>query len=128
MKREHQVTGHIAAIVTCLIWGTTFVSTKVLLQDFGPVDLLFSRFLLGYFTLWLMRPKKLRTEKGQEIIFVGAGLCGVCLYYLFENIALTYTQASNVSVIVSTAPLKRRKITKIFLFRICVCHCRNHFT
>lgn len=51
MKREHQVTGHIAAIVTCLIWGTTFVSTKVLLQDFGPVDLLFSRFLLGYFTL-----------------------------------------------------------------------------
>ena len=100
MKREHQVTGHIAAIVTCLIWGTTFVSTKVLLQDFGPVDLLFSRFLLGYFTLWLMRPKKLRTEKGQEIIFVGAGLCGVCLYYLFENIALTYTQASNVSVIV----------------------------
>ena len=105
MKKEHQVTGHIAASVTCLIWGTTFVSTKVLLQDFGPVDLLFSRFLLGYFTLWLMRPKKLKTEKGQEIFFVGAGLCGVCLYYLFENIALTYTQASNVSVIVSTAPL-----------------------
>ena len=105
MKKEHQVTGHIAASVTCLIWGTTFVSTKVLLRDFGPVDLLFSRFLLGYFTLWLMRPKKLKTEKGQEIFFVGAGLCGVCLYYLFENIALTYTQASNVSVIVSTAPL-----------------------
>ena len=89
MKKEHQVTGHIAASVTCLIWGTTFVSTKVLLRDFGPVDLLFSRFLLGYFTLWLMRPKKLKTEKGQEIFFVGAGLCGVCLYYLFENIALT---------------------------------------
>lgn len=126
MKREHQVTGHIAAIVTCLIWGTTFVSTKVLLQDFGPVDLLFLRFLLGYFTLWLMRPKKLRTEKGQEIIFVGAGLCGVCLYYLFENIALTYTQASNVSVIVSTAPLfvtimahfflKEEKLQKYFFF------------
>lgn len=105
MKKEHQVTGHIAASVTCLIWGTTFVSTKVLLRDFGPVDLLFSRFLIGYLTLWLMRPKKLKTEKGQEIFFVGAGLCGVCLYYLFENIALTYTQASNVSVIVSTAPL-----------------------
>ena len=105
MKKEHQVTGHIAASVTCLIWGTTFVSTIVLLRDFGPVDLLFSRFLIGYLTLWLMRPKKLKTEKGQEIFFVGAGLCGVCLYYLFENIALTYTQASNVSVIVSTAPL-----------------------
>ena len=75
---------------------------------------------------YLMRPKKLRTEKGQEIIFVGAGLCGVCLYYLFENIALTYTQASNVSVIVSTAPLfvtimahfflKEEKLQKYFFF------------
>ena len=80
--------------------------------------------------MWLMRPKKLRTEKGQEIIFVGAGLCGVCLYYLFENIALTYTQASNVSVIVSTAPLfvtimahfflKEEKLQKYFFSDLCV--------
>ena len=79
------------------------------------------------------------TEKGQEIIFVGAGLCGVCLYYLFENIALTYTQASNVSVIVSTAPLfvtimahfflNRRNNYKNISFSDVVCaDCRNHFT
>ena len=40
----------------------------------------------------------------RELTFVGAGLCGICLYYLMENIALTYTMASNVSVIVATAP------------------------
>lgn len=33
-----------------------------------------------------------------------AGLCGICLYYLLENIALTYTMASNVGVIISVAP------------------------
>ena len=33
-----------------------------------------------------------------------AGLCGICLYYLLENIALVYTQASNVGVIISAAP------------------------
>lgn len=39
---------------------------------------------------------------------MAAGLCGICLYYLLENIALTYTQASNVGVIGSTAPFLPR--------------------
>lgn len=113
------------AIITALIWGTTFVSSKVLLRDFSPVELLFYRFLLGYAALWVMRPKVLKVQKKQEIMFAGAGLCGVCLYYLFENLALTYTQASNVSVIVSTAPLfvtilahfflKEEKLQKYFM-------------
>ncbi len=33
-----------------------------------------------------------------------AGLCRICLYYLLENIALTYMMASNVGVIISVAP------------------------
>jgi len=37
-------------------------------------------------------------------MFMAAGLCGVTLYYLLENIALTYTTASNVGVIISIAP------------------------
>ena len=36
---------------------------------------------------------------------MAAGLCGVTLYFLAENMALTYTTASNVGVIVSAAPL-----------------------
>ena len=32
----------------------------------------------------------------QELCFAAAGLCGVTLYYLMENMALTYTLASNV--------------------------------
>lgn len=41
-----------------------------------------------------------------------AGLCGVTLYFLLENIALTYTYASNVGVIISIAPF----FTAIFSF------------
>ncbi|MDO4521935.1 MAG: DMT family transporter [Eubacteriales bacterium] len=106
MKNNRQLVGHILAIFTALVWGTTFVSSKVLLREFTPVELLFDRFLLGYLALWLMKPGILRVkEKRHELMFAGAGLTGVCLYYLFENLALTYTQAANVSVIVSTAPL-----------------------
>lgn len=36
---------------------------------------------------------------------MAAGLCGVTLYFLFQNLALSYTLAANVSVLVSVAPL-----------------------
>lgn len=44
----------------------------------------------------------LRLEK--EFLFAGAGLTGVTLYFLLENIALTHTFASNVGIIVAVVP------------------------
>lgn len=103
--KNPQATGHLSALVTILIWGTTFISTKVLLVAFQPVEILFIRFVLGLIALVLVCPHRLKgTTPRQELTFAAAGLCGVCLYYLLENIALTYTLASNVGVILSVAP------------------------
>ena len=97
--------GQLAAAFTVFLWGTTFISTKLLLESFTPVEILFIRFLLGFAALTLACPKRLKLQnKKQEIYFLFAGLSGICLYYLFENIALTYTLASNVGVIISVAP------------------------
>lgn len=97
--------GHLLAVLTILIWGTTFISTKILLTDFKPVEILFFRFVLGLIALWIVHPHRLkRTTKKQELTFAAAGLCGICLYYLLENIALTYSMASNISVILSVTP------------------------
>jgi len=97
--------GHLSALLTICIWGTTFISTKILLVDFQPVEILFIRFVLGLLALCIVCPHRLRgTTRQQELTFAAAGLCGICLYYLLENIALTYTLASNVGVIISVAP------------------------
>lgn len=108
--------GHVAGFVTILIWGTTFISTKVLLEIFTPIEILFIRFLIGYIALWCVSPHQLRLDnKSQEWYFIFAGLCGVTLYYLFENIALTYTLASNVGVIISIAPFFTALCASLFL-------------
>jgi drug/metabolite transporter (DMT)-like permease len=97
--------GHAAAVFTILLWGTTFISTKLLLKDFTPVEILIIRFVLGLIGLIIACPKPARgTTLRQELTFAGAGLSGITLYYLLENIALTHTTASNASVIVSVAP------------------------
>ena len=66
--RADRALGHLAALVTILIWGTTFISTKVLLQVFTPVEILCIRFLTGYAALWLACPRRLKLrEKKQEL-------------------------------------------------------------
>ena len=108
--------GHIAALITILIWGTTFISTKLLLVDFTPIEILFFRFLLGLLVLIIVYPKRLKLkDRKQELTFAAAGLCGICLYYLLENIALTYTMASNVGVIISIAPFFTAVLSHIFM-------------
>lgn len=106
MSDKERLAGHGAALFSILVWGTTFISTKVLLQAFAPVEILFLRFVLGALALTLLCPRRLKlNDRRQELTFAAAGLCGVTLYFLMENVALTYTLASNVGVIVAVSPL-----------------------
>lgn len=108
--------GHLAALLTIAIWGTTFISTKILLVDFQPVEILFFRFVMGFLVLLAVSPRRLKTaDYKQELTFVFAGLCGICLYYLLENIALTFTMASNVGVIISVAPFFTAILVHLFM-------------
>lgn len=103
---EKQIHGaDYSAFLTVVIWGTTFVATKILLEVFMPIEILFFRFVLGYIALFAVSPHFTKPESAKrELLYAAAGLSGVCLYYFAENIALTYTLASNVSVMVSIAP------------------------
>ncbi len=115
MKKNKGI-GHLTALMTIIVWGTTYISTKVLLRDFQPIEILLIRTVLGYILLFLVRPGKIALQqKSHEWIMAGAGLSGICLYYLLENIALTYTLASNVGVIISAAPFFTALLSHLFL-------------
>lgn len=126
MNEKQDLQGHILALFTVFIWGTTFVATKLLLTIFSPVEIMFTRFVLGFVVLLIIGKGTFRCERWRdELYFMLAGLSGVTLYFLMENIALTYSSASIVGVLVSIAPLftvllatfflKERGITKSFL-------------
>ena len=108
--------GHLSALLTILIWGTTFIASKILLADFQPAEILFFRFLLGLLALLVVYPRRLKgTSRRQELTFAAAGLCGISLYCLLENTALTCTMASNVGVIISVAPCFTALLSHLFL-------------
>lgn len=105
MHKKQQIVGHLIALFTVFIWGTTFVSTKVLLEEFTPVEVLFTRFAIGLLVLYMMNHKKMKLkDRKHEWYFIGAGITGITLYFLFENIALTYSTASNIGILLACVP------------------------
>jgi len=106
---------HLIAIVTIIIWGTTYISTKVLLNHgLSPSSIFFCRFVLAYIPLGLLSHRRLFAASFKdEGLMLLAGMTGGSMYFLFENTALTFTQASNVSLILSVAPILTTLIHKI---------------
>lgn len=114
--QQKTAVGHLIALFTIIVWGTTFISSKILLADFSPVEILLIRFVIGFIALLFFYPHRFRPkERKHEFYFMGAGICGVTLYYLLENIALTYSFASNIGVIVSVAPFFTAILAHFFL-------------
>ena len=116
MKQPNQkLTGHIYALITVIVWGSTFITTKMLLSDFTPVQIMLCRFAIAYVVLWLIRPKFEKTKPKDELLFLIMSVFGCTVYFITENTALEYTLASNVSIIVSSAPIITAILAHFFI-------------
>ena len=108
--------GHGVALFTVFVWGVTFISTKILLEDFHAAEILFLRFAMAFAALSLSAPGRLPgMTPGRHLVLAAAGLTGICLYYLLENLALGYTLASNISVILCAAPMFTALVARFVL-------------
>lgn len=116
MKLKH-LTAHGLAFFTILIWGSTFAITRMLLDaGMGADEIMIFRFVIAYVLLWIIHPRFMRpTSFSQELMFFLAGACGVTLYFLAENQALSYTTVSNTSLLVTTAPLFTGLLAAVFM-------------
>lgn len=96
---------HVLALITILIWGTTFIASKQILTTYTPIQTMLMRFIVAYTLLWVLHPHLPKTTVKNEIAFFFMGIFGNSLYYLCENTALIYAYASSVSIIISSAPI-----------------------
>jgi drug/metabolite transporter (DMT)-like permease len=106
-KQRSNLWSHLGALLAIAIWGTTFVSTKVLLDNgLHAVEIYIYRFLLAYLILVAVCHKQWRANSlRDEFLFMVCGLCGGSIYFIAENTALNYTLVSNVSLLTTLSPL-----------------------
>ena len=98
---------HLAALFSVAVWGATFVSTKVLIANsLTPAEIFLLRFAMAYLCILPLSGRRLWASGWRdEMTLAVAGITGGSLYFLTENMALEYAPASNVSLIVCTAPV-----------------------
>lgn len=106
---DQKTSGHILALLTINVWGTTFIATKILLDYFSATQIMVLRFFISYIGLLLIciinRQFTLKHNWKDEAGIFLLSMSGVTIYYFFENTALSFTQASNVSILVAFAPI-----------------------
>lgn len=98
---------YITALVIVVIWGCTFVLTKLLINaGLRPDEIFLFRFVLAYLLMLPISGKKLFLDNWKdELLALSLGLTGGSLYFVTENYALAYGYCSNVSLIVCMTPL-----------------------
>lgn len=98
---------YVTAFVIVVIWGCTFVQTKLLINaGLRPDEIFFFRFVLAYVLMLPFASKRLWLGNWKdELLAIALGLTGGSLYFITENYALAYGYCSNVSLIVCLTPL-----------------------
>ena len=102
---------HFVAFIVVAIWGSTFVFTKLLLQNgLSPAQIFTLRFIIAYvlllaFALTKRRFRLFCDNWRDELLMVVLGITGGSVYFLAENAAMLFTTATNTSLIVCSCPL-----------------------
>lgn len=107
---------HLAALFIMTVWGASFVSTKVLLENgLNAVEIFVYRGILAYFLLLIVCHKRIKSNGWRdEFLLAISGLLGITIYFIAENTAIDYTLVGNVSLITSMSPLVTALLLGLF--------------
>ena len=81
---------HVMAIAVVVVWGLTYISTKVLIQQgLHPHEIFFYRFLVAYAGIWLIAPRRLLANSWKEEgLLALAGFFGGSRFIFIRRIRL----------------------------------------
>ena len=116
-KKSFLILGHLVAILAVIPWGTSFLSTKILMEDggFSPVEMFAYRFTVAYLLLLLVTFKKIFSDSWKdELQLAVCGICAGSLYFITENYALQNTTTGNVSLLASISPIFTTLLMALF--------------
>jgi len=117
-------------IFSVVVWGASFIATKIALQDVSPATVVWLRFGIGVLVLGLaaLWQGQLALPKQKDIpYFVLLGFIGITFHQWLQSTGLVTAQASTTAWIVATTPIfmallgwlvLREKLTRSQIFGI----------
>jgi drug/metabolite transporter (DMT)-like permease len=99
---------YLEAIFAVVVWGASFIATKVVLRDLPPVTVVWLRFAMGVVILGLavfMRRQFSPLHRNEWLYFALLGFLGISFHQWLQSNALQTSEASTTAWIVSTTPV-----------------------
>ena len=96
------------AIFTVIVWGGTFIATKIALQEVSPATVVWLRFGMGVIILGAavaMRKQFALPERNEWLYFALLGFIGVTFHQWLQANGLVTAQATTTAWIVATTPI-----------------------
>jgi len=109
------------AVAVTVIWGASFVATRIAVAEVPPLVLAFVRFAIASAILapWIRRDlARIHRDRDARRDLVWIGVTGVTLAFVFENLGLARTTASHGSLIVATTPLATAAVEAVVRRRL----------
>ncbi len=105
--RERRI-AYLKAFLCVLIWGASFIATKIALREIAPVTVVWLRFAMGSLILGaaVVARRQLRLPGLKDLgLFSLLGFLGITLHQWLQSTGLVTAQASTTAWIVSTTPV-----------------------
>lgn len=99
---------YMEALFAVVVWGASFIATKVALQDISPNTVVWLRFLMGVIVLGIaviLRKQFAVPDKKEWLYFGLLGFLGITFHQWLQSNALQTSEAGTTAWIVSTTPV-----------------------
>jgi drug/metabolite transporter (DMT)-like permease len=103
-----RTTAIVEAVLTVIIWGATFVATKIALQEVSPVAVVWMRFAMGLVVLGTaarLRKELSLPARGDVAYLALLGFIGVAFHQWLQANGLVTARATTTAWIVATTPI-----------------------
>ena len=99
---------YIEASFAAVVWGASFIATKVVLVDISPITIVWLRFLLGVVILGIaviLRKQFALPNKNEWGYFALLGFLGITFHQWLQSNGLKTSEAGTTAWIVATTPV-----------------------
>jgi len=99
---------YIEALFAVIVWGASFIATKVALKEISPVTIVWLRFLMGVIILGIavvVRQQFTLPDRKEWLYFALLGFLGITFHQGLQSTGLQTSEAGTTAWIVATTPV-----------------------
>lgn len=105
---KSKIIPYLEALFAVLVWGATFIATKIALREASPATIVWIRFGMGTVILGIVvaaRKQFALPERNEWLYFAMLGFLGVTFHQLLQATGLQTAKATTTAWIVATTPV-----------------------